>query len=49
VMDGLHRVARAMLEGRTTIPAVQFVTHPAPDYLNCRPGDLPYDDEPRSV
>jgi hypothetical protein len=49
VMDGMHRVARAMLEGRTTIPAVQFVTHPAPDYLNCRPGDLPYDDEPRSV
>ncbi|MEZ5410398.1 MAG: hypothetical protein R2761_20370 [Acidimicrobiales bacterium] len=47
VMDGMHRVARAMLEGRPTISAVQFVTNPAPDFLNCRPSDLPYDDQPR--
>jgi len=45
VMDGMHRVARAMLEGRTTIPAVQFIMHPAPDFLGCRPEELPYDDD----
>ncbi len=28
VMDGLHRVARALLEGRTTLPAVRFETMP---------------------
>jgi hypothetical protein len=41
VMDGMHRIARALLEGRTTIAAVQFETHPEPDYRNCRPDDLP--------
>lgn len=43
VMDGMHRVARALLEGRTTIKAVQFEDHPEPDYRNCHPDDLPYD------
>ena len=42
VMDGMHRVARAMLDGRSTIEAVQFVDEPAPDYRDCAPGDLPY-------
>jgi hypothetical protein len=42
VMDGMHRVARALLEGRRTIAAVRFSTDPDPDYRNCRPGDLPY-------
>ncbi len=42
VMDGMHRVARALLEGRTTIPAVQFEVQPAPDFRNCTPEDLPY-------
>jgi hypothetical protein len=42
VMDGMHRVARALLEGRSTIEAVRFDTHPEPDYRNCRPEDLPY-------
>jgi hypothetical protein len=42
VMDGMHRVAKALLEGRTTIPAVQFETDPEPDYRSCRPEDLPY-------
>ena len=44
VMDGTHRVARALLEGRTTIVAVRFTRLPAPDYRNCRPSELPYDD-----
>ena len=42
VMDGMHRIARAILEGRRTIAAVQFQTHPEQDYRNCRPSDLPY-------
>lgn len=41
VMDGMHRVARALIEGRSTIPAVRFSELPAPDFRNCRPGDLP--------
>jgi ribonuclease HI len=32
VMDGGHRIARAWLEGRQTIDAVQFETDPEPDY-----------------
>jgi hypothetical protein len=42
VMDGMHRIARALLEGRTTIAAVRFTTDPPPDYRNCRPDELPY-------
>jgi hypothetical protein len=42
VMDGMHRIAKALLEGRTTIDAVQFEIQPEPDYRNCRPEDLPY-------
>lgn len=42
VMDGMHRIARAMLEGQPSIRAVQFEVHPAPDYRNCDPDDLPY-------
>jgi hypothetical protein len=43
VMDGMHRVARAMLEGRTSIDAVRFEVQPEPDYRSCRPEDLPYE------
>lgn len=43
VMDGMHRVARALFEGRTTINAVRFTDQPDPDYRNCHPDDLPYD------
>jgi len=44
VMDGMHRIARAILEGRTTIAAKRFRVHPEPDYRNCRAEELPYDD-----
>jgi len=43
VMDGMHRVARVLLDSRTTIRAVKFPSLPEPDYHNCRPDDLPYD------
>jgi hypothetical protein len=42
VMDGMHRVARAILNGDLTIKAVRFDTDPEPDYRNCSPEDLPY-------
>lgn len=43
VMDGMHRVVRALIEGRQIISAVQFEVDPEPDYRNCHPRDLPYD------
>jgi hypothetical protein len=42
VMDGMHRVARALLEGRTGIRARRLKELPEPDYRGCRPGALPY-------
>ena len=42
VMDGMHRIARALLEGQVTIKAVQFIDEPEPDYRDCSPEDLPY-------
>lgn len=42
VMDGMHRVAKAELEGRDSIEAVRFEVEPAPDYVGRHPRDLPY-------
>jgi hypothetical protein len=42
VMDGMHRVARALLEEAATIRAVRFDVLPDPDFRNCRPDQLPY-------
>ncbi len=42
VMDGMHRVARAVLQGDSSIEAVQFEVQPEPDFRNCTPEDLPY-------
>ena len=42
VMDGMHRIARALLDGQTSIGAVRFTLDPEPDYRSCRPEDLPY-------
>ncbi len=42
VMDGRHRVARAALEGRADIEAVQFDHDPPPDHVGIDPDDLPY-------
>lgn len=42
IMDGMHRVARAVLEGRDEIEAVQFMRDPEPDYRNVSVDDLPY-------
>lgn len=33
IMDGWHRVARALADGRPTIPAVRFDVTPPPDFV----------------
>ena len=45
VMDGMHRIARALVEQREAIDAVRFAVLPPPDHVDCRPQDLPYDRE----
>ena len=42
VMDGMHRIARAMLEGTAEVSAVRLPVLPEPDYRDCQPADLPY-------
>lgn len=42
VMGGMHRIARALLEGRTEIGAVRFSSLSEPDYRGCWPYELPY-------
>jgi hypothetical protein len=42
VMDGMHRVARSLLDGMETIKAVQFSEDPEPDYKDIYPENLPY-------
>lgn len=42
VMDGMHRVAKAVLQGVQEIDAVQFEQDPEEDYIGVGPDDLPY-------
>ncbi len=42
VMDGMHRIAKALMLGRETVDAVQFTVTPEPDYRGVLPKDLPY-------
>jgi hypothetical protein len=42
VMDGMHRVCRALLEGMSEIEAVRFREDPEPDYVGVDPEELPY-------
>lgn len=44
VMDGMHRVARALRLGMHDIESVRFETDPPPDHIGKRPDDLPYSD-----
>lgn len=41
VMDGMHRIARAMLQGEDLIASVRFPSLPTPQYHSCQPQDLP--------
>lgn len=42
VMDGRHRIAKAVREGHTELRAVQFLKDPEPDYVGVNPENLPY-------
>jgi hypothetical protein len=42
VMDGMHRCAKALLERREEMYAVQFDQDPKPDHVGLGPDDLPY-------
>lgn len=44
VMDGMHRICKAVIEAVDQVPAVQFATDPEPDYKNCDPEELLYCD-----
>lgn len=43
VMDGMHRVAKALRAGMRDIEAVRFVEDPPPDHVGRTPEELPYD------
>ena len=42
VMDGMHRVLKALNSGMETIDAVIFEQDPEPDYVDVYPHELPY-------
>jgi hypothetical protein len=42
VMDGMHRVCKAFMQGITLLPAVQFLQDPDPDFIGREPESLPY-------
>lgn len=44
VMDGMHRVCRAVREGKDSVLAVRFIKNPEPDFVGCDPDELPYGD-----
>ncbi|MDV6345828.1 hypothetical protein [Nitrosomonas sp. Is37] len=44
LMDGMHRVAKAYLDGHIHIKAVQLQVLPEPDYVGVDPDDLPCDE-----
>ena len=43
IMDGRHRVVRALLEGRTTVSAIRFDPTPPPDARGVTMADLGYE------
>ena len=43
VMDGMHRVCKALNTGRKRIWAYRLTTLPEPDFVGVAPQDLPYE------
>ena len=43
VMDGMHRVCRALRDNVPSVSGVRFDVTPAPDYIGRDPDSLPYD------
>jgi len=44
VMDGMHRVCKALLKDMATVNAVQFTHDPEPDYVDADVKALPYEE-----
>lgn len=42
LMDGMHRVMKALQQGHIHIKAVQFETTPEPDFIGIPADELPY-------
>ncbi len=42
IMDGMHRVTKALAEGRLDTHCVRFDSTPQPDFIDVQPEDLPY-------
>ena len=42
VMDGMHRVCKALLDGHKSISAVRLTELNKPDYVGKQPDELPY-------
>jgi hypothetical protein len=47
IMDGMHRVLKALLMGLSHVPAVRFCSDPMPDYVGVDPDALPYEEGSR--
>lgn len=45
LMDGMHRVVKALLQQQTHIQAICFPVTPEPDYINVDADELSYLDE----
>jgi hypothetical protein len=43
LMDGMHRVLKALTRGQASLPARRFAVTPEPDYRNADPDALPYE------
>ena len=44
VMDGMHRVCKALMEGRSSVRAVRLQELPEPDFIGTAAEDLPYEE-----
>ena len=44
VMDGMHRVLKALMRGDIHVRAVRFAVDPEPDFVGVDPDELPYAD-----
>lgn len=44
VMDGMHRIVKALVAGADSVRAYRLPELPAPDHVGVDPDDLPYDD-----
>jgi len=42
VMDGMHRVVKALVQGLEAIEAVRFTVDPEPDFVGRKANELPY-------